>query len=249
VLALGLSVALAVLPVAPAHADDTGGADAIVAVTENATPDMAAAAINRDNAAVLAAARSKKVVADPKATKASKGYRLPLRGTNADRPTRQGVILVTSDAFKGLIPTGHAAIVWSKDQVIESIASGVKWGSNNWALTKKEAFGVTVKSTTVSQDSSAAAWVKKQLNKPYNLAYWNIDTRVAFYCSQLVWAAFKDNYKVDLNTSAYGYWGVERVCPSSTSLPCILVPKYYNPVHPMELVATSLTNTIWHYKA
>ena len=29
-------------------------------------------------------------------------------------PVRKGTILVTSDAYKGLIPTGHAAMVWNE---------------------------------------------------------------------------------------------------------------------------------------
>lgn len=43
-----------------------------------------------------------------------------------------------------------------------------------------------------------------------------------FYCSQLVWAAFKDNYGIDLDTSDFG-----------------------DAVHPMELVNSSKTYTIY----
>lgn len=46
-------------------------------------------------------------------------------------PTRPGVILVTSDAYKNLIPTGHAAIVYNNKQVIESLSKGVSLGKNN----------------------------------------------------------------------------------------------------------------------
>lgn len=40
-------------------------------------------------------------------------------------PTRRGVILVTPDPYMNLIPTGHAAIVWDKQNVIESLSNGV----------------------------------------------------------------------------------------------------------------------------
>ena len=42
------------------------------------------------------------------------------------------------------------------------------------------------------------------LGKPYNYNYFNVSTRKKFYCSQLVWAAFKDNYGIDLDTSDFG---------------------------------------------
>lgn len=140
-------------------------------------------------------------------------------------PTRKGTILVTSDAYKNLIPTGHAAIVWSKSQVIESVSKGVVVGKNNWKSTKKKVYGVTVKSTTTTQDAKAAQYCKNQVGKKYNYNYLNMSTRKKFYCSQLVWAAFYDLYKINLNTSAYTY----------------------NAIHPMELVNTSKTSLIYKY--
>lgn len=40
-------------------------------------------------------------------------------------PVRKGVILVTPDKYKGLIPTGHAAIVYKVNKVVESLSKGV----------------------------------------------------------------------------------------------------------------------------
>ena len=137
-------------------------------------------------------------------------------------PTRAGVILVTNDAYKNLIPTGHAAIVYSSNRVIEALAKGVTVGKNNWYTSKKTCFAVTVKGTTVAQDKAAAKWCYKQIGKDYNYNYLNVNTRKRFYCSQLVWAAFKDNYKIDLNTKAFG-----------------------NAIHPTELILTSKTHTIY----
>lgn len=70
-------------------------------------------------------------------------------------PSRRGVILVTPDKYKNLIPTGHAAIVWDKTYVIESLANGVVKGKNNWKEKKSRIYGVTVSSTTTAQDRTA----------------------------------------------------------------------------------------------
>lgn len=112
--------------------------------------------------------------------------------------TRKGVILVTAD-----LPLGHSAIVYSSNQVVESISSGVSWGKNNWYATKNSVAQSTCKSTSAAQDASAADWCKGQLGKPYNPDFYNMATRKKFYCSQLVWASFNDKYSIDLNTNAY----------------------------------------------
>ena len=140
-------------------------------------------------------------------------------------PTRKGVILVTADAYKGLIPTGHAAIVWDKNYVIESLSDGVGIHDNNWRSKKKTIYGVTVKSTSVAQDATAAKWCKAQVGKKYNWNYLNTSTRSKFYCSHLVWASYKDNFGIDLDTSAF-----------------------FGAIHPMELVNSSKTSTIYTYK-
>lgn len=83
-------------------------------------------------------------------------------------------------------------------------------------------YGISVKGTTVDEDNEASNWCYRQLGKPYNYNYFNVSTRKKFYCSQLVWAAFKDNYGIDLDTSDFG-----------------------DAVHPMELVNSSKTYTIY----
>lgn len=142
-----------------------------------------------------------------------------VRGTY---PTRKGVILVTKDKYKGLIPTGHAAIVWSDKSVIEAVYNEVKWGKNNWYSTKKTCYGLSVKGTTAKNDRGAANWCREQIGKPYNFNYLDVETRSKFYCSQLVWAAYKDRHGVNLNTSQFG-----------------------KAVHPMELVKSSKTKMIY----
>ncbi len=145
-------------------------------------------------------------------------------------PTRRGTILVTSDYMYGLIPTGHAAMVWDEDHVVEAVGSGVLMGKNAWTQDRREFYGLTVNCTSIDQDRTAAEWAKSQLGKPYNYNYFNKTTREKFYCSQLVWAAFKDTCGVDLSKV---YWS-----PLSWS----------TAVHPMELVKSNKTDTIYYFK-
>lgn len=137
-------------------------------------------------------------------------------------PRRKGVILVTKDKYKGLIPTGHAAIVYAHGTVVESLSGGVTTGANNWYQTRNTCYGVTVIGTTTAQDASAADWCYGKIGRPYNWNYLDPHTRSKFYCSQLVYAAFLDKYGINLDTSDFGV-----------------------AVHPMELVNTSRTSKIY----
>ena len=128
----------------------------------------------------------------------------------------------TADKYKGLIPTGHAGIIWTSSTIVESLSNGVTTGPNDWNTSKTSCYGISVKGTTVDEDNEASNWCYRQLGKPYNYNYFNVSTRKKFYCSQLVWAAFKDNYGIDLDTSDFG-----------------------DAVHPMELVNSSKTYTIY----
>lgn len=141
----------------------------------------------------------KKIVADPKA----RAIKSVTASTADSYPTRKGVILVTGDKYKGIIPLGHSAIIYSTTQVIESVSSGVVFGKNDWNTSKGSCAAVTVSSTTALQDAGAADWCRGKVGLPYNYDYYNIDTRSKFYCSQLVWASFNDNYGIDLNTDEF----------------------------------------------
>lgn len=137
-------------------------------------------------------------------------------------PRKKGDILVTSDAWKGLIPTGHAAIVYNPKKVVEALINGVVLGENNWYQTKSKCYGVVVNGTSAAQRARVADWCYRQLHKPYNLNYSDVNTRSRFYCSQLIWAGYKDNYGIDLNTSSFGA-----------------------AIHPMELVTSNKTHLIY----
>lgn len=119
-------------------------------------------------------------------------------------PTFKGTILVTQDKFAGIIPSGHAAIIFRYDTVIESLQDGVTWGANDWNVTKNTAYGAEVISTSSEQDQVAANRCYNQIGKPYNYNFFDIWTRDSFYCSQLVWAAFYDLYRVDISTADFG---------------------------------------------
>ena len=158
------------------------------------------------------------------------GYVFTAEGTFAKAkssgkyPTRAGTILVTPDKYKGLIPTGHAAIVKSKTKVVESLINGVCIRENNWRSKRNKIYGVTVKKTSNTQDKKAMKWCEGKVKRPYNFDYSNVWTRSKFYCSQLVWASFKDKYYIDLNTNKF-LWAV----------------------HPMELVDSPKTKLIYKY--
>lgn len=66
-------------------------------------------------------------------------------------PTRKGVILVTADVWKGVVPLGHAAIVYSATDVVESLSQGVVIGRNNWNTTKETCLIQLCIVSTVSQ--------------------------------------------------------------------------------------------------
>ena len=76
-------------------------------------------------------------------------------------------------------------------------------GKNNWSTTKTRVAAVTPRSTLTWQDSMVADYCYSKVGKPYNWNYYNMSNRSSFYCSHLIWAGYKDLYKLDLNTSAY----------------------------------------------
>ncbi len=152
------------------------------------------------------------------------------RASYGSYPTRKGVILVTDDAYKGVIETGHAAIIYTGTSVVESNTGGVEIGPNNWNKSKSQAYAVTVKATTNTQDSRVANWCWNQVNKPYNWNFYRMDYRDKFYCSHLIRAGYLDLYNIDLDTSDFNVGTAMKA------------------IHPMELVNTSKTSLIYRKK-
>jgi Uncharacterized distant relative of cell wall-associated hydrolases len=122
----------------------------------------------------------------------------------AKYPIAKGFILVTDDKYKGVVPSGHAGIVYSVDTAIESMPEGVVKKANTWWSRYNTCYGGYVKDTTQAVKNQAADWAAKQLGKPYNYDFYNINTTQKFYCSQLVWASYKKTVGIDLNASVCG---------------------------------------------
>ena len=153
-------------------------------------------------------------------------------------PTRKGMILVTPQNANWLAktisvykyiytgePLGHAGIVYSKSKTVEALKTVTK-AENNWKKLKhvKRIYGLDVKKTNNTQDAKMADWCVKQVGKKYNYNYADVKTRKKFYCSHLIWAAWKDNYNINMNTWRYGAM-----------------------VSPLELAKSDKTNTIYIY--
>jgi uncharacterized protein YycO len=150
--------------------------------------------------------------------------------TTGTYPTRRGTILVTTDPWFSSLGIGfgfgHTALVLDGNNVVEAVNAGVIKARNNWTSARTKVTGLTVTTTSVSQDSYAATWASSHIGKPYNYNFYDMGNRKKFYCSQLVWASFKDPYSIDLNTWSYDFLGLKAIAPT-------------------ELVSTSLTSTIY----
>ena len=127
-------------------------------------------------------------------------------------PTRKGVILVTASGKIANV-VGHSAIVYSSGYVIESVQNGVIIGRNNWKTRKCNMAAVTVRKTTRAQDAKVSDWCRRQKGKKYNFDYYNMNKVKEYYCSQLIWAGFKNLYKIDLNTKAYDVGNKKAIGP------------------------------------
>lgn len=154
-----------------------------------------------------------------------------LRSSKKSYPSRPGVILVTNDGKSGQV-LGHAGIILNKDTTIESFPAsglaadsgkaknGVYYYDNNWNYKYKKVYGLSVKNTSKKTDASAAGYAKYYIGRPYNWNFADIETNKKFYCSQLVYKAYKHKAHKNLN---YGK----------------------GPVHPIDLVKTKHTSIIY----
>ena len=151
----------------------------------------------------------KKQVYQPKSlTGSNRG----VRAAKGRYPKRKGVILYTPDKYKGVVPLGHAGMVYDKDWIIEALDK-VKWGKNKWNKDHSKCYALGVKGTSVKQDAKAGDYCVKQIGKPYNYNYYNMGTRKSFYCSQLVYAAYLDTCGVDLNTPSFDIGPLKAIHP------------------------------------
>ena len=126
-----------------------------------------------------------------------------------------GDILVDTTVNSGSVAfTGHAAIVAYSDtkKTVESFAKsfsplnkdGVQLYSNTWK-NKSKAYLLGVKNAKSTQYGTAAKNAEKHIGKAYNWVFTNKTTTSSFYCSQLVWRAWKDaGFDVEVGSIANG---------------------------------------------
>lgn len=132
-------------------------------------------------------------------------------GSSGTYEKRAGIILVTknNDSMSNMKFVGHAAIMFNDLKIVHVAGKGVIYDRNDWNKTKSTCYAVGLYDTSVAQDKSAADWAgrKAEQNKikkiPYNYNFFNPDREDAFYCSQLVYMAYKKQCNVNLNTKKY----------------------------------------------
>lgn len=145
-------------------------------------------------------------------------------------PRTKGTILITTDKYKGVLDSGHAAIVYDHNSVVEAMGDdGIISGKNNWVKSKKEFYSCVPRKLNVDQMGRTANYCHNQIGKKYNYNFFDIDTRKAFYCSHLVYASYIDLYKINLNTDKF-----------KTPLG--------NPIHPYEILSNSKMMVVSHVK-
>lgn len=87
---------------------------------------------------------------------------------------------------------GHAGIVSNTNgYTIESYPSdGVQYHTNDWG-SRNNVYAMSVKGASSSNYVGAAGYAYTKLGKPYNWNFVNPWSEDSFYCSQLVWKAWK----------------------------------------------------------
>ncbi|MGL4484227.1 MAG: YiiX/YebB-like N1pC/P60 family cysteine hydrolase [Anaerovoracaceae bacterium] len=120
---------------------------------------------------------------------------------NGKYPTQKGVILYTKNTTNKIATVvGHAAIVYTPEKIVEATASGVKEGANNWNTSKTHCRAGMVPVLSNSAMNKVADKCYSWKGKPYNWDFAYTSTRAKFYCSQLVWAGYKDSASINLNS-------------------------------------------------
>lgn len=138
--------------------------------------------------------------------------------------------MTDSFAVRSVFNNGHAGIVGAApyyDSVIEANpGEGVKAKYGAW--TDRTGFHHVYQageiSTTEVQGQKAAVWAGGKIGTPYKLERYRLNRRDVFYCSHLVYAAYKDTYGVDLDTTAWS-----------------------GSIHPLELLSSPMEETTFEY--
>ncbi|MFZ3589601.1 YiiX/YebB-like N1pC/P60 family cysteine hydrolase [Bacillus sp. DJP31] len=122
--------------------------------------------------------------------------------TGGTYPTRKGVILVTPLSSTGTL-VGHAGIIYSSTRTVESFTGdGVQYHNNTWNSRYIKVYAATTSGTSITQDANAANRASSHTGKSYNWDFLATETTTNFYCSQLVYEAYK--YVAGLNLNQAG---------------------------------------------
>jgi uncharacterized protein YycO len=128
---------------------------------------------------------------------------------------RKGVFFVeleTSSSGSLSWAGGHAGISYNNYYTVESWGKGNKRGvqlwDNDWNIRYTHFEALTTHSTTTEQDAATADKAYSYIGKPYNYNFFNINQSNSFYCSQLVWYAYKHKLNIDLNDGG-AVWPVD----------------------------------------
>lgn len=121
---------------------------------------------------------------------------------------RDGIICITESHVSVAFNNGHAGIMGiapDYNMTYEANpASGVTIcpGDYQSRFPGKNVWQVDVTSTDDGQDEAAAQWTRNRIGYSYGFPI-TLSNRSKFYCSHLIYAAFKDTANVDLDTSAF----------------------------------------------
>ena len=121
---------------------------------------------------------------------------------------RDGIICITESNISGAFNHGHAGIMGiapDYNMTYEAIPNyGVVAMNGNYPVRypNKNVWQADVTSTSDLMDQNAATWAKQRIGYPYQFPV-TLSNRSKFYCSHLVYAAYKDVTGVDLDTSAF----------------------------------------------
>lgn len=124
---------------------------------------------------------------------------------------RPGLVVVTDAKMSGIINHGHAGITGSHPYygaIIESNPStGVYAHLGTWEKDHNgQIWQLGVTTTSVAEDKAVAERAAGQIGKPYNWNFYDVWRRDRYYCSQLVWASFRDiaGNKADISLNDWG---------------------------------------------
>lgn len=111
---------------------------------------------------------------------------------------RAGVICINNSNTSGF-EHGHVGMIAPENyynSIVEAVPEGVRIEPGQWNDGK--IWQVIVNTTTGEQDREAAQWAADKQGMPYHHNFVDTSPRDRFYCSHLVWAAYKDVTRVDI---------------------------------------------------